>query len=112
MVNYPHPFLLWKEYELRATNPQQPNSLELPHRLVVENRSRLSLTGVTEVESFDENTAVLCTNRGTLVIHGKQLHLGMLSLDGGQITVDGTVDSLVYEDEVRGGGSFLSRLFG
>ena len=36
----------------------------------------------------------------------------MLSLDGGQITVDGTVDSLVYEDEARSGGSFLSRLFG
>ena len=81
-----------------ATNPQQPNALELPHRLVVENRSRLSLTGVTEVESFDENTAVLCTNRGTLVIHGKQLHLGMLSLDGGQVAVDGVVTSLVYEE--------------
>ena len=95
-----------------ATNPQQPNALELPHRLVVENRSRLSLTGVTEVESFDDNPAVLCTNRGTLVINGNRLHLGMRSLDGGEGPVDGSVVSLVEEHGVRGGGSFLSRVFG
>lgn len=87
-------------------------SLELPHRLVLESRGKLSVTGITEVESFDENTVVLYTTRGTLVIHGRQLHLGMLSLDVGQVSVDGTVDSLVYEDEQRASGGFWSRLFG
>ena len=54
---------------------------------------------------------VLYTTRGTLVIHGRQLHLSTLSVDGGQASVDGTIDSLAYEDEQRGGG-LLQRLFG
>ena len=95
-----------------AAYPQEEKSLDLPHRLVLEGRSKLTLSGVTEVESFDENTVVLYTTRGTLVIHGRQLHLSLLSLDGGQVNVDGTVDSMVYEDEQRTAGSFLSRLFG
>ncbi len=90
---------------------QEEKALELPHRLVLEGRGRLSVTGITEIESFDENTVVLYTTRGTLVIHGRQLHLSTLSVDGGQASVDGTIDSLVYEDEQRSGGLF-SRLFG
>ncbi len=86
--------------------------LELPHRLTLEGRARLSVTGITEIESFDENSVVLYTTRGTLVIRGHQLHLSTLSVDGGQASVDGTIDSLTYEDETRGGGGILSRLFG
>ncbi len=89
----------------------EEKALELPHRLSLEGRSRLSVSGITEIESFDENTVVLYTTRGTLVIHGRQLHLSTLSVDGGQADVDGTIDSLTYEDEQRGGG-LLARLFG
>lgn len=91
---------------------QEEKALELPHRLVLESRNKLAITGITEIESFDENTVVLYTTRGTLVIHGRQLHLSMLSVDGGQVSVDGTIDSMVYEDDQRTGGSLLSRLFG
>lgn len=91
---------------------QEDKSLELPHRLVLEGRGKLTITGITEIESFDENTIVLYTTRGTLVVHGRQLHLAMLSVDGGQANVDGTIDSMVYEDEKPGSGSLLSRLFG
>lgn len=93
------------EYEQKA--------LELPHKLTLEGRGRLNLTGITEVESFDEGMVVLHTTRGTLVVRGDGLHLQLLSLDGGQVHVDGTVNSLTYEDQ--GGsqaGSFLARLFG
>lgn len=90
------------EYEEKA--------LELPHKLTLDGRSRLNLSGVTEVESFDEGMVVLHTTRGTLVVRGDGLHLQMLSLDGGQVLVDGTVNSLTYEDSVQGGG-FFSRLF-
>ncbi len=90
----------------------EERALDLPHRLTLEGRARLAVTGITEIESFDENTVVLYTTRGTLVIHGRQLHLSTLSVDGGQASVDGTIDSLTYEDEQRGGSGFLSRLFG
>lgn len=91
------------EYEEKA--------LEHPHKLTLDSRSRLTMTGVTEVESFDEEMVVLHTTRGTLVVRGNGLHLQMLSLDGGQVHVDGTVESLTYEDNAPVGG-FFSRLFG
>ncbi len=94
------------------TNLQEEKGLQLPHRLVLEGRSRLNVTGITEIESFDENTIVLYTTRGTLVIHGRQLHLSTLSVDSGQVDVDGTIDSMTYEDDQRAGGSLFSRLFG
>ena len=91
------------EYEEKA--------LTQPHKLTLDGRNRLNLTGVKEIESFDENMIVLHTTRGTLVIRGSGLHLQLLSLDGGQVHVDGTVNSLTYEDGVQSGG-FLTRLFG
>lgn len=83
--------------------------MELPHRLTLNERRQLSLTGVSEVVSFDENTVVLRTGLGTLVIQGRDLQLKTLSLDGGQVAVDGEIDSLHYE-EPRPGGGWLRRL--
>lgn len=83
---------------------------DLPHELRLENRARLNVTGVREVESFDENAVVLHTAKGVLVIRGQSLHLQTLSIDGGQVAVDGMVDALVYE-ETQKQGSFFSRLF-
>ena len=90
----------------------EEKALENPHKLTLDSRSRLTMTGITEVESFDEEMVVLHTTRGTLVVRGTGLHLQLLSLDGGQVHVDGTVDSLTYEDDLREHGGFLSRLFG
>ena len=92
------------------TNPQQ-TSLEAPHQLQLDSRSRLHMTGVIEVESFDETMIVLTTTRGTLIVRGEGLHLQLLRLDGGEVLVDGTVDSLSYEDAQPAGG-FFARLFG
>ena len=88
------------------TEPRQKQELELPHRLTLDARSRLSMTGVLEVESFDENAIVLATTRGTLIVRGTGLHLQMLSLEGGQVGVDGSIDSMSYEDPVPAGGFF------
>ena len=82
----------------------------MPHRVVVENRGSLSVSGVEDVESFDENTIVMATVKGTLVVRGEDLHVEKLSLDGGDLKVEGTVDSLTYEDDGREKGGFLARL--
>ena len=89
----------------------ETQAISAPHKVVLESRNRLSVSGVVDVESFDETMIVLETNRGIMVIRGDGLHLQMLTLDGGQVTVDGTVDSMVYEDDVKKGG-FFSRLLG
>ena len=83
-----------------------------PHELRLENRARLSVNGVREVESFDENTIVMVTAKGTLVVRGEDLHIEKLSLDGGDLKVEGAVDALSYEDDRGGRGGLLSRLFG
>lgn len=85
--------------------------MQLPHRLTLNERRQLSMTGVSEVVSFDENSVVLRTELGTLVIQGQNLQLKTLSLEGGQMGVDGTISALHYE-EPRTGGSWLRRLMG
>ena len=90
----------------------EEKALEMPHKLTLDGRARLTLTGVTEVESFDEKMVVIHTTLGTAVIRGQSLHLKLLSLDGGQVHVDGTVDSITYEDDRQESGGFLARLFG
>ncbi len=90
--------------------PNEPNRT-LPHELRLDNRSKLSVSGVSEVESFDETTVVLHTARGVLIIRGENLHLQTLSIDGGQVAVSGTIDSLSYEEPQKTGG-FFRRLFG
>ncbi len=81
------------------------------HRLLLEERERLTVSGVEEVESFDENTIVMVTSQGTLVVRGEDLHIEKLSLDGGDLKVEGSVESLIYEADRRKGG-FFSRLLG
>ncbi len=89
----------------------QARTPELPHRLTLDARQHLTVTGVVEVDSFDEGTVVLGTTRGVLVVQGQGLHLQMLSLDGGEVRVDGTVDCVRYEPDAPAGG-FFARLFG
>ena len=82
------------------------------HQLTLEGRERLTVSGVEDVERFDENTIVMSTTAGTLVITGENLHIGKLSLDGGELHVDGQIDALSYEDQGAGRGGLLRRLFG
>lgn len=83
---------------------------QIPHHIMLEGRASLTVSGVEEVESFDENTIVMVTVKGTLVVRGEALHIEKLSLDGGDLKVKGMVDSLTYEDEGREKGGFLARL--
>ena len=84
---------------------------QLPHKLSPEERKKLTVSGVAEVVSFEESAVVLRTARGVLLVRGQDLHLKTLSLDGGQVAVEGMVSALIYEEPRREGG-FFTRLFG
>ena len=84
---------------------------QLLHKLELNERRQLTMTGVTEVVSFEDSAVVLQTSLGTLIVQGRELQLKTLSLEGGQVAVDGTISSLVYE-EPRSGGGWRHRLFG
>ena len=83
----------------------------LPHKLTLNERKQLTMTGVTEVVSFEETSVVLRTSLGTLAVHGRELQLKTLSQDGGQVAVDGHIAAMLYEEPRQGGGWF-SRLLG
>lgn len=68
------------------------------HKLQLTDREHLSMTGVTEVVSFDDTAIVLKTGLGTLVVQGRDLKLKTLSPEGGQVSVNGSVSSLQYEE--------------
>ena len=82
-----------------------------PHRIALDERERLSVTGVDEVLCFDEDRIELVTVKGRLTIIGEGLHIGKLSVETGELSVEGRVTELGYEDE-RPVGGFWSRLFG
>ena len=83
---------------------------KLPHQLTLAERGRLTMTGVSEVVSFDENAVVLETSRGTLTVQGRGLQLKTLVPKGGQVAVEGQIFALVYEEPRQDG--WLRRLLG
>ena len=84
----------------------------LSHRVQMEGRERLTVAGVEDVVRFDESCIVMSTCAGSMVVTGTDLHIGKLSLDGGELHVDGRIDSIAYEDDRAERGSLLQRLFG
>lgn len=83
--------------------------MNIPHCLTLRERRELTMTGVTEVVSFEETAVVLHTALGTLTVQGSGLQLKTLSLEGGQVAVDGDISALIYEEPRLGG---WRRLFG
>lgn len=81
------------------------------HQITLDHRSRLTVSGVDGVESFDESTIIMTTQCGSLIVRGSDLHIEKLSLDGGDLLVEGSVDSLTYEDDAGDRGGFFARLF-
>ncbi len=82
------------------------------HNIIMESRAKISLTGVEDIESFDENCVVIFTSKGSLAVRGSELRLEKLSLDSGEVVIEGTIDSLEYEDDAHHSeGGFFSRLF-
>lgn len=86
------------------------DKLSLPHKLTLNERSNLTMTGVTEVVSFDDTAVILRTCLGTLLVQGKDLKLKALQTEAGQVAVDGKISALSYE-EPRPAGGFWHRLF-
>ncbi|MBP3301268.1 MAG: sporulation protein YabP [Clostridia bacterium] len=79
--------------------------------LVLQNRSALSVTGVTDVFGFDDTVVSMVTTLGDLQVKGNALRISRLSLDVGQVDIEGTVDCVEYTKLKRKRESFLARVF-
>ena len=77
----------------------------------LENRSGLKLTGVTDVESFDEDTIMAYTDYGCLTVSGSKMHVEELNLDSGILQVTGEVSALIYSSKTEKSKGFIKRVF-
>ena len=81
-----------------------------PHAVTLTDRKKLSITGVEDVDCFNEQIVVLRTPLGTLTVAGAGLNISRLSLEEGRVEIEGEVDALEYSGGKKGGG-LLGRLF-
>lgn len=84
---------------------------EATHHVIMEGRERLSVSGVDDVDSFDESKIVMYTTKGMLTVSGAELHIERLSIEGGEVDIEGIIDSLVYTQEGGGQRGLFARLF-
>lgn len=89
---------------------QEKQRTKIPHSVIMENRSSVSLTGVTEMGSFDEQSVVIYTDYGEIHLRGNKLHISKLSLDTNEVNIDGEIEALIYTQNKKS-GNFLSKLF-
>lgn len=74
-------------------------SIPIAHKCVMQDRNKLEMTGVNEVNSFDANEILLDTKLGGALIKGEELHIGQLNLDKGNVDVHGKINAIVYTDK-------------
>jgi sporulation protein YabP len=82
------------------------------HNVIMENRSNITITGVLDVISFDEETIISDTDIGVLIIRGSNLHVSKMNLDTGDMEIDGEIISLTYEEESGHGKGKGKSIFG
>ncbi|MDO4547376.1 MAG: sporulation protein YabP [Clostridia bacterium] len=88
---------------------QQPTR---PHGVTITDRTRVTITGIDDVDSFNEEMIVLNTVCGAMTIAGTSLNVTKLSLDDGSLIIDGRITAIEYDDRSRPAkGSGISRLF-
>jgi len=90
----------------------QDKAVKSNHNMILENRKSLSISGITDVDSFDEKAICLYTQLGELTIQGKELHIDSMSVETGDMTVTGDIWAIIYGDKDRHGPlSAIGRLF-
>lgn len=91
---------------------RMPETPEKAYGVTVERRQKATVTGVTDVESFDEAAVVLHTHGGRLTISGAGLHVSSLQLEEGRLSLEGTIDGAVYDGQPGRRRGFLRRALG
>lgn len=81
--------------------------------IILEDRKRLSLSAVVDIDTFDESGFTAITSAGALVVKGSDFHISKLNVDTGELVVEGDFDSCVFNNSFKGraGGGILARMF-
>ncbi|WP_024860666.1 sporulation protein YabP [Ruminococcus flavefaciens] len=90
----------------------QDKTVKQNHNMILENRKSLSISGITDVDSFDEREIILYTQLGELTVQGRELHIDAMSVETGDMTITGDIWALIYGDKDKKGPiSALGKLF-
>ena len=89
------------------------NTTGVIQNLILENRGKLSISGVLDVLSFDDQVVILETELGLLTVKGENIRINKLSIDTSEVIVEGNISSLSYSDKEieKTKGSFMSKIF-
>ena len=79
----------------------QESTLKLPHNLILEDRKKLTVSGVQDVDCFDES----------LVVRGRGLHVNAFDVSTGEFSMEGDISGVEYSDEAKGKSGFFARIF-
>lgn len=95
--------------KMSAQNATGKNAV---HNIILEGRKKMSVSGVTDVDRFDENTVLLYTTMGEMTVRGEDLHVNDLSVESGEMNIEGEIRSVVYGDvDRRSPLSFIGKIF-
>ena len=82
------------------------------HGITIENRERITISAVEDVESFDEEKVIVETSLGTMTVKGCDFKIHKLNVEDGQLIIEGTIDEIGYSDvREKTSGGFFSRMF-
>lgn len=91
---------------------EEKKQIKKVHNIILEDRRTLMVSGVSDVDSFDEAEVVLFTDLGELTVHGTNLHMNKLNVETGEVSIEGDIDALSYRDDgPRSSGGFFTRIF-
>lgn len=79
--------------------------------IILEDRSRLSISGVEQVDSFNDNTIILSTIKGGLSIKGEGLNMSKLNIEEGSVRISGVINSIVYISKEGAPKNFIGKIF-
>ena len=98
--------------EKRNSNSNNSNMTGVIQNLVLENREKLSISGVNDVLSFDDQVVIIETELGMLTVKGENLKINKLSIDTADVIVEGRINNLLYsEQHIKNEGGILGKIF-
>ena len=96
----------------KKMSPQNAGGKNAIHNIILEGRKKMSVSGVTDVDRIDENTVLLYTTMGEMTVRGEDLHVNDLSVESGEMNIEGEIRSVVYGDiDRRSPLSFVGKIF-
>ena len=84
---------------------------EKKHGLQMQGRERLAVTGVEDVDSFDDDKVIAYTAEGIMTVRGAELRINRLNVENGELEIEGIIDAITYEDGHKTNGGFFSKIF-